>query len=109
MLFRAEEDGNSDHDDSSPGPEPEDLSARADNRPFGKDKEKHNIEKRKNKHAYAQNSLFNIWISFDMYTFRPMEMSSKRPVPRKKVEIEDKQPVSPIRIESQKASLTPAL
>ncbi|THH34008.1 hypothetical protein EUX98_g136 [Antrodiella citrinella] len=59
---------------SSGGSEPEEEPSAFSTKPKGKDREKRTLEKRKNKHA-------------------PMEMTSKKPVGRKKIEIENKGPV----------------
>ncbi|TCD69934.1 rRNA bioproteinsis protein rrp36 [Steccherinum ochraceum] len=74
VLSRAErEEDGSESDESSSGSEPDEQPSSYAKHP-GKEREKHAIEHRKNKHA-------------------PMEVTSKRPVPRKKVEIEEARPI----------------
>ncbi|KAH8100669.1 DUF947-domain-containing protein [Cristinia sonorae] len=74
VLTREEANDNSDGEGSSSSSEPEQESTWTNRKSLGQPREKANIEKRKNKHA-------------------PMEMTSKKPVPRKKVEIEEQRPV----------------
>lgn len=89
----AQDSDGSDGEGSSSGSEPEEQPSWGA-KPIGKEKEKHAIEKRKNKHACV-NHHAAIHFVFTLFLFlRPMEMTSKRPVPRKKIEIEEKGPVS---------------
>lgn len=91
-----ESSGEDDYDDEDSGPEQ--VLPQVDIKGKGKQKEvikgeKAKIQTRTNKHAYVLSFGSGLDKLMLMFLGRPMEMSSKRPVPRKRLGADDKKTV----------------
>jgi ribosomal RNA-processing protein 36 len=90
--YEMDEKSDDDNDDGDESSAPEQESSGLNSEDIHKKRE---IAKRANKHAYVRTKY--LWHNLiGSFSLSPMEMSSKRQVPRKKANIEDSRPVSVI-------------